>query len=68
MYRFDDFRVNPESLRIFRGDTRLDTPPQVVEVLVHLLTNRRSRPDGTSTLRTRNFARSRVVLLYRPPP
>ena len=39
MYRFDDFCVDPESLRIFRGDTRLDAPPQVVEVLVHLLTN-----------------------------
>lgn len=40
MYRFDEFRVEPDSLRVFRDERRLDAPPQVVQVLVHLLENR----------------------------
>ncbi|TAA26928.1 winged helix-turn-helix domain-containing protein [Pseudoxanthomonas winnipegensis] len=37
--RFDHFRLDPAALQIFRGDAQLDAPPQVVEVLCHLIQN-----------------------------
>ncbi|WCE05970.1 winged helix-turn-helix domain-containing protein [Pseudoxanthomonas sp. JBR18] len=39
MLRFDDFRLDPEALQVFRGDVQLDAPPQVVEVLGYLIEN-----------------------------
>jgi len=39
MLRFDDFRLDPAALRIFRDDVQLDAPPQVVEVLGYLIVN-----------------------------
>ncbi|NWO96035.1 hypothetical protein GY976_23090, partial [Escherichia coli] len=39
MLRFDDFRLDPAALQIFRGDAQLDAPPQVVEVLAYLIDN-----------------------------
>lgn len=39
MLRFDDFRLDPAALQIFRGDAQLDAPPQVVEVLGYLIDN-----------------------------
>ncbi|NVL73465.1 DNA-binding response regulator, partial [Escherichia coli] len=40
MLRFDDFRLDPAALQLFRGDDRLDAPPQAVEVLGYLIDNR----------------------------
>ncbi|MCD9032969.1 winged helix-turn-helix domain-containing protein [Luteimonas sp. Y-2-2-4F] len=37
MLRFDDFRLDPVALQVFRGDLPLDTPPQVVQVLAYLI-------------------------------
>lgn len=37
---FDDFRLDTEVLRIFRGEAALDAPAQVVEVLAWLVQNR----------------------------
>ncbi|WP_337054574.1 winged helix-turn-helix domain-containing protein [Pseudoxanthomonas sp. USHLN014] len=37
--RFDHFRLDPAALQIFREDVQLDAPPQVVEVLCHLIQN-----------------------------
>lgn len=39
MLRFDDFRLDPAVLRVFRKDVQLDAPPQVVEVLAYLIAN-----------------------------
>lgn len=33
MLRFDDFRLDPAALQVFRNDVPLDAPPQVVDVL-----------------------------------
>jgi DNA-binding winged helix-turn-helix (wHTH) protein len=40
MQHFDEFRLDPDALQIFRGDAQLDAPPQVVEVLAHLIAHR----------------------------
>lgn len=37
MFVFDVFRLDPAALHIFRDGRRLDAPPQVVEVLAHLI-------------------------------
>lgn len=37
MLRFDDFRLDPATLRVFRHDVPLDAPPQAVEVLAYLV-------------------------------
>lgn len=36
---FDDFRLDPAALHIFRDNVQLDAPPQVVEVLGYLIVN-----------------------------
>jgi len=40
MYRFDDFRLDPEALQVFRGEVRIEAPPQAIEVLAFLIDNR----------------------------
>ena len=40
MLRFDDVRLDPTALQAFRNDVPLDAPPQVVEVLIHLIEHR----------------------------
>ncbi len=37
MLRFDDFRLDPGTLHVFRNGAQLDAPPQVVEVLAYLI-------------------------------
>lgn len=37
MLRFDDFRLDPAALRVFRNEVPLDAPPQAVEVLAYLI-------------------------------
>lgn len=37
MLRFDDFRLDPAALQVFRNDVPLDAPPQVVDVLAYLI-------------------------------
>ncbi len=39
MLRFDEYRLDPDNLRIFRGDVRLEAPAQVVDVLAYLIGN-----------------------------
>lgn len=39
MIAFDDFRLNPGSFQIFRGDEKLEAPPQIIEVLAYLIEN-----------------------------
>jgi len=40
MLRFDDVRLDPAGLHVFRNDIPLDAPPQVVEVLAYLIAHR----------------------------
>lgn len=40
MFRFGRYRVDPDGLRIFRDDARLDAPQQTVEVLAYLIVHR----------------------------
>ncbi|WP_156843041.1 winged helix-turn-helix domain-containing protein [Novosphingobium aquimarinum] len=39
MIAFDDFRLNLVSFQIFRGDEKLEAPPQIIEVLAYLIEN-----------------------------
>lgn len=40
MLRFDDFRLDPVALQVFRNGIPLDAPPQVVDVLACLIAHR----------------------------
>ncbi|MBQ1499903.1 MAG: winged helix-turn-helix domain-containing protein [Sphingomonas sp.] len=57
MLRFDEFRLDPAALQLFRGDGRLDAPPQAVEVLAYLIDNR-GRTVGRQELLDRFWPRA----------